>query len=126
MRFILPLFLVSLFLTACGRGDSKQQQLTGTWVADFPNGVRSTSTVHPDGSYSARLDGYTNGSVITLEGHVRLEDGVIVDTCTKHSQTNTRVPFVTHGYIVHMDSHEIIAKWEGSMYDTVTMRKVER
>lgn len=126
MRFMLIFFMMSLFLTACGHGDAKrQQQLTGTWVADFPNGVHSRLIVKPDGSYSAQLDGYTNGSVVTLEGHIQIEDGVIVDTCTKHSQTNATVPFVTHGYIVHMDSHEIVAKWEGSQYDSTTLRKVE-
>jgi hypothetical protein len=125
MRFALAFFVMSLFLTSCGRSDVKgQQQLVGTWVADFPDGLRSRCIVRPDGSYSARLD-YTDGRVITLEGRLRLEDGVIVDTCTKHSQTNATVPFVTHGYIIHMDSHEIVARWEGSKVDETVMRKVK-
>ena len=124
MRFTITLVVLSLLLTSCGRSDARRQrELTGTWVADFPNGLRTTCTVKPDGSYSARLC-FTNGSVTTLAGRMQIKGGFIVDTCTKRSDTNA-VPFVEKGYIVHIDAHEIVSRWPGSPFDTpTTMKKV--
>jgi len=127
MRLMLAFIALSLVLTSCGRSDAKSQnQLTGTWIADFPNGVRSTCIVHADGSYFAQIAGFTNGRVVSLEGKLQLKHGVLLDTCTKHSDTNATVPFVAHGYIIRMNDREIVAKWEGSPYEFTTQRKVEK
>lgn len=126
MRLLLTFIALSLVLTSCGHGDAKSQnQLTGTWVADFPSGVRSTWIIHADGSYFGQLTGFKSGRVVSLEGKVQLKNGFLLDTCTKHSDTNATVPFVIHGYIISMNDHEIISKWEGRNEFT-THRKVER
>jgi len=108
---MLPFIAVSLLLTACGRGDSKaQHDLTGTWIANYSNGRHSTIAIRTDGNYSCKIEGYTNGPTVTIQGRMRVNDGFIVDTCTKHSSTNARVPFVTHIRIVRMDDRELVVK----------------
>jgi hypothetical protein len=133
MRFIFSLIALSLLLTSCSRNDARmQRELKGTWVTDFPDEVHgalihSTCVIQADGSYFGRLDGYTNGNVVTLEGKIYVKDGVMVNTCTKHSDARAMVPFVRHDRIVRIDDHELVMRPEITLDDKdVIFRKVEK
>jgi hypothetical protein len=127
MRLTLSFFALSLLLTSCDRTDvRRQRELVGTWFLDFTNGVHSTWTVRPDGSYFGRLDGYANGKVVSFEGHVLVHGDELIDTCTKHSDTNAICPFVETNYILHLDMHELTAIFAASPEPSVTLRKVDK
>ena len=80
-----------------------------------------------DGSYFCRLDGYTNGNVVTIEGKVRVKNDVMVDTVTKHSDAHGSIPFVTHNRIVRMDDREFVIRPEITIDDKdVIYRKVQK
>jgi hypothetical protein len=57
--------------------------LTGTWVRDLPNGVRSVWTVSPDGSYVSEVTGFPDGLVHKWVGRMEVKDGVLIDTITQ-------------------------------------------
>ena len=125
MKYTITFIFLSLLLTGCGRRDAKiQQELTGTWVVDFGHGMSDRTAIHSDGSFESQITGYTNGSVVSLEGTFLAKDGELVETVTKHSQTNAPVPFVMHGHIIRFDGHELVTKWDTAASDSVA-RKVE-
>jgi hypothetical protein len=69
----------------------------------------------------------TNGSVVIIEGTFRVRDGELVETVTKSSQQNEKVPFVVHGHILRLNDHEMVAKWDTKPYSVVvTARKVQK
>ena len=143
MRPVLKLFIALIVMVfALGalvklRDVSLQHKLTGTWVADFPDGDRSQWSLEPDGSYSAQLTS-TNGRVINLEGAVKVKYGymhaivgprlgfLVVDTCTKSSETNAICPYVSHYYIAKLADRELVINTVYTLYDASTFRKTNR
>ncbi|MEI8291027.1 MAG: hypothetical protein WCH99_16300 [Verrucomicrobiota bacterium] len=130
MRIAWSFILLSLLLLSCGRNDAKmQRELPGTWVAVFPNGVQSTVVVNADGSYSCQHTRLTNGVTLSrIEGTIQIRDGLLIDTVTKHSSTNAKVPFMSTNIIVHMNKNEIveIEVGEFSSGKPVTLKKVQK
>jgi hypothetical protein len=125
VRFTLSFFAVVLLVTACSRhedsADEKiRKNLPGTWVleARYESGsdIRSTTTVAPDGSYACTLDlpGRTNGPrTISMEGTFRVENGFLIDTITRDSQTNARaVPNTNRSRVVRIDDRELVLEYE--------------
>jgi hypothetical protein len=120
VRFTLSFFAVVLWVTACKRhedsaDDKIRKKLPGIWVfeARFARGgdVVSTTTVAPDGSYvcTIAIPGRTNGPrTISMEGTFRVENGFLIDTITKNSQTNASVPSTNRGRIVRIDDRELV------------------
>jgi hypothetical protein len=119
-----PYVLASvLLLTACRRKEEThlspdtemRKKLPGIWVfepkyASGRNDQRVTTTVAADGSYvtSIALPGRTNGPrTIKLEGTWRIEDGFLIDTITKDSQTNSSVPRTSRDRIIRIDDREL-------------------
>jgi hypothetical protein len=142
MRFILRLLIALIVIVlALGalvkiREVSLRHKLTGTWVADFPDGNRSTWSMEPDGSYSGQLT-WTNGTVINLEGTTRVKFGfmhtpaghprlgfLIVETVTKTSETNATVPYSRREYIANLTDQDLVINVEYSMWDSSAFRKV--
>jgi hypothetical protein len=113
-----------LLVTACSRhedsaDDKIRKKLPGTWVleARYEGGsdIRSKVTVAPDGSYACTLDlpGRTNGPrTISMEGTFRVEDGFLIDTVTKDSQTNAKWLNTTRSRIVSIDDREFVLEDE--------------
>ena len=124
MKYIITFFAVVLLVTACSRhedsaDDKIRKKLLGTWVleARYEGGsdMRSTVTIAPDGSYACTLDlpGRTNGPrTISMEGTFRVEDGFLIDTVTKHSQTNAKWPNTSRSRIVRIDDRELVLEYE--------------
>jgi hypothetical protein len=127
MKHAFAFLALSLLLTACGRNDARlQRQVTGTWVVEVGNNIRSVNLIRPDGSYAAKVTGFTNGSVVMIEGTFRVKNGELIETVTKSSQTNEKVPFTVHGKIIRLNEHEIVAKWDTKPVSVVVVaRKVQ-
>ena len=103
----------------------------GTWVCEFddPNGshFKSTTVVAPDGRYMCHAT--TTGTnkiskTFEIEGNWEIKDGVLIDTMTKHSQTNAPIPRTSRAQIIRRSDRELIAKWEG-MENEAVLRKVK-
>ena len=54
-----------------------------------------------------------------IEGTLEVRDGFVIDTMTKHSQTNAPVPVTNRQRIVRMDSREMVLNsphsWETNL-----------
>jgi len=128
MKYLLTLIVVSLLLTGCGRRDARlQQALTGTWVVDLGNNIRSVNIIGANTGFAAQVTGFTNGSVVRIEGTFRVRNGELIETVTKDSQPNEKVPFVVRGHIIHLDDRELVARWDTKPYSVVVVaRKIKR
>ena len=78
------------------------KNLPGTWTMSI-----GSVTVQPGGSYVLL---YTESptSVVTNEGNLEVRDGFLIDTVTRSSRTNTRVPYVKRARIIQADDRELI------------------
>jgi hypothetical protein len=128
MRHAFTFILLCLLLTACGRGDARiQKQVTGMWLVDIGNNVRSLNVIRPDGGFAAKVAGFTNGSVVMIEGTFLVKNGALVETVTKSSQPDEQVPFVVQGKIISLTPHEMITRWDTKPVSvTVVARRVQK
>lgn len=94
-----------------------RKNLTGTWVVDF-----GSFTVRPDGSYVGWITNSTSG-VVTNEGTFQIRDDYLINTMTKTSRTNARVPYVGHLRIIRANDGEIVLD-DGGVEDV--LRKVTK
>jgi hypothetical protein len=116
-----------LAMAACKRHEDSvlsstavaRKKLTGVWVSQvaIPSGgsMESTLTVASDGSYLCALSVHTlsNGvRKVELQGSFRVEEGYLIDTTTKNSQTNAPVPTTERARIIRIDDAEIILEYE--------------
>src|SRR5260221_7266894 len=128
-----------LFVGCSRRGDAGvRKNLPGTWVVSgvYPSGgdFKSTITVAPNGSYTCQIITHgTSNSVrmFELEGKLLVKDGVLIDTMTKHSNTNaTHLPVTYRGRILRADKRELVvnygldAGFQEATHETV-MRKIK-
>jgi hypothetical protein len=128
MRHAFTFILLCLLLTACGRGDARiQKQVTGMWLVDIGNNVRSLNVIRPDGGFAAKVAGFTNGSVVMIEGTFLVKNGALVETVTKSSQPDEQVPFVVQGKIISLTPHEMITRWDTKPVSvTVVARRAQK
>ena len=126
MRHAFAFIILCLLLTACGRSDARiQKQVTGMWLVDIGKNVRSLNVIRPDGGFAAKVAGFTNGSVVTIEGTFLVKNGALVETVTKSSQPDEKVPFVVHGKIISLTPQEMITQWDTQPVSvTVVARRV--
>jgi hypothetical protein len=77
------------------------KNLPGTWKMSI-----GSVTVQPGGSYVLQ---YTESptSVVTNEGNLQVRDGFLIDTVTRSSRTNARVPYVKRSRIIQADDREL-------------------
>jgi hypothetical protein len=78
------------------------------------NHFTSVATIASDGSYTAR---YTNvGPAWVNEGFIegtqQIKDGYLIDTMTKHSNTNAVLPVILRARIIQFDDHQLVLQWE--------------
>ena len=128
----LPVFLL---LTGCNHHSdaSVPTELMGTWVAEevYTHGgsFESTVKIAPNGRYTCHVV-HRNASNAThnveIEGTFQVKDGVLIDTMTKHSQTNAPVPTTFHERIVRMDRREMVLSDESYLQNTATNTVVWR
>ena len=124
MKQVFTFIILCLLLTACGRSDARlQQQMTGTWVVEVGNNIRSVNIIKPDGSFAAKVTGFTNGSVVMIEGTFLAKNGALVETVTKSSQQNEKVPFVVQGHIIRLNNQEMVAKWDTKPVSVVVVAR---
>jgi hypothetical protein len=95
-----------------------QQQLSGTWKVerDFTNGglFQSTVMVASNGIYVCDATNFGSKGVrpVHIEGTWEIKDGFLIDTMTKHSHTNARLPFVSSEKIIHFSTNELVVQYE--------------
>jgi hypothetical protein len=133
VKFTSLLFASLLLAASCRRhaesSDEKiRRQLPGIWTfeARYANGDEALCqiAVAPGGSYSSTITfpHRTNGPrVISMQGTFRVEDGFLIDTTTKDSQTNGSVPHTLRSRIIRIDDHELVLndeKISGIVYAT--------
>lgn len=58
-----------------------------------------------------------------IRGTMKIEDGFVVDTMTKHSNTNATLPQTSRGKIIRQTDRELVARWEGTEVDIVIRRQ---
>ena len=126
MKTILTFVLLSLLLAGCSRRDATiQKELTGTWTRHSGADFAVTNVIAADGSYVCQLFGNPNGRVDTLEGTLIANNGVLIDTVTKDSETNQQTPLVMQWQIVSIDRHELVLSGNNGA-TKATLDKVER
>ena len=124
MKYALPILCLTLFLSGCGNNDAKlQEQLTGTWVADLGNNIRSMNVINSKGNFAARFIGYTNSTEIRIEGTFKVTGGALIETVTKSSVKTEKVPFMVRGQIIRLNSQEMVTKWETKPVSVVVVAK---
>jgi len=98
-------------------GSKSTPNISGTWVYESDDGnFKSTTTVAPNGSYNCKFSTTNSGGVKEgfIEGKYELKDEFLIDTMTKHSNTNAILPHTSKAQIVHYDDKGITLRWEGS------------
>lgn len=124
MKFRFPIFILTLLLAGCSRhGDARvRKNLPGMWTisGDDVEGshFKSTITVDPSGDYvcqmvaESRWDGVTRTS--NIAGKFDVRDGLLIDTMTRNSNTNAKLPIIFSARVVRSDGQELIVKYEGT------------
>ncbi|MSU59919.1 MAG: hypothetical protein EXS35_17420 [Pedosphaera sp.] len=116
MRLTLILLLACLLVTACNRhGASTPDKFPpGTWVVEgnypWDAKFKSTVVVAQDGVYRCQLVTHNSSNVVRtveFEGTFQIQDGMLVDTVTKHSQTNGPASITTRERILRISPREI-------------------
>jgi hypothetical protein len=137
MNLRLQFFALLLLLTACNRNSDARLQgkLPGTWTTSHDYiGFTDTSTVTvgPTGAYDMQVtEVSSNGTtrIFTLSGICDVRNGLLIDTITKHSQTDVPLPVISTSSIVRLDTHELVIKYlpgQNAMTNEIIFRKVEK
>jgi hypothetical protein len=117
VRFLI--FALVMLLAGCNRqGDAQaRKNLPGTWtlVADGKN-PKSTIIVDPNGDYICEVIAQSSWDGVTrtynLAGRWEVRDGILIDTMTKNSSTNARLPMISRSRIVRSDRRELVINVE--------------
>jgi len=91
--------------------------LPGTWIITNIDGrdVSSTISVGPNGAYDGQVvarvgqDGFAK--TFFLSGIFEVLNGLLIETTTKHSDTNAPVPMISTSCIIRIDEHELVMKY---------------
>ena len=135
VKFISPLLAVCLLLIGCGRNSGLRPAPSsqGTWQLDRAGtgmnlGVQlhTTTMVDSDGRYSCETVATGSNRVVrfTLEGTWQIKDGYLIDTVTRHSDTNIAVPWTNRARIVRITDQELAIHDEANSADAI-FRKVK-
>src|SRR5262245_44507920 len=111
VRSVLFLAFAAFFLlSGCNRKEdaANRQKLVGSWIVEgsYPHGghFKRAITVAPDGHYTCQIASVNPHDSITrtsnIAGTFEINDGVLIDTVTKHSNSNAVLPIVSRGRIV--------------------------
>jgi hypothetical protein len=93
-------------------------KLVGTWevTESYPAGTNYRSSIRIDerGAYVAHaiLEGKSDTITADMEGIFQVIDGMLVDTPTKASNTEARLPRTMCSRILRLDSREMVIHWE--------------
>lgn len=121
-RFLMVVGVI--LIAACSRqvGADTSKRLEGTWNlkgTNFNGGVyQSTLVVGTNGLYIAKISTHypSDRSVRNdrVSGSIQIKQGMVIDTVTKHSNTNAVLPWISRGRIIRFDDGELVVEWEGS------------
>jgi hypothetical protein len=140
MKTPIALLILTSLLAGCKRQSDARvpKGLSGTWVAtgNYSSGTIFTSTITFDqnSNYVCRI--VTQGASGTtrtsdIAGNFQIRGGMLIDTMTKHSNTNAVLPTSMPTRIARIDDREMVLKWESiegehSPTNDVVFRKVEK
>jgi hypothetical protein len=133
MKLWLPLLAAILLSAGCKpQGDAKvRRNLPGSWIAagNYPEGGRFTNTitVDPTGGYVCHVAAYgTDGILRTsdLAGKFEVRDGMLIDTMTRHSNTNAPLPSTSRCRIVRFDGRELVITLDESVRGNLKTNEV--
>jgi len=113
MKTILPLIVVSLLLTACRKHPSDaaiRHKISGTWISISDSSVKQT--IYPDGSMQI-----ITGESSTVDGTWTIVGGVLIETLTHLSATNTsgdvfdeKLNQVSRYEVVSINDHDLVCR----------------
>src|SRR5437899_756115 len=117
MKRTLHFLALGLLLSACTQQLSedakRQKQLRGTWSSPWGGGsITNITTVSADGHYSRVAVASNGGELARLQGVLKVQDGYLVDTMTKHSDTNVPLPHTSRGAIIRAGDREWVLRWD--------------
>lgn len=110
-----------MLLLACNRQHDgvARQMPPGTWVVEgtYPNGgsFKSTLRVAPSGDYQCQIVAFGSSNVartFEMEGTFQIQNGVLIDTMTKYSNTNAQLPQISCARILRMNERELVVDYE--------------
>jgi len=108
-------------LMGCSRqGDAEvRQNLPGKWKSSGDDGGKtweSTWTVDSSGGYVCRFVAQNDPGAVPdtydMVGKFEVRDGVLINTTTKHSSTDARLPRILRYRIVRSDPRELVVNFE--------------
>jgi hypothetical protein len=124
MKLPLAVLTLAFLLAGCSRkGDAWiRKELVGTWASagSYANGstFKSTMTIARGDNYVCEVVVHSESGptrTVKIEGTLQVRDGVLIDTMTKHSNTNAVLPMSTRRRIVRIDEREMIVNWDSSL-----------
>jgi hypothetical protein len=112
VNFSFPIFALVILLMGCGReGDAEVlQNLPGKWISTGSN-HEITWTVDPSGGYICSIVSHSSEAVPRtneMVGKFEVRDGVLIDSMTKNSSTNARLPMISPYRIIRSDRRELV------------------
>ena len=120
MKYTASLFALVFLLTACShRNDAEvRRNLPGAWHYDLSStadrGGTSTFTIATNGDFVCQTVVSNGIHTVELAGTFQVADGYLVETVTRSTQPNARIPFVSRAQIIQADAQEMIISFDGT------------
>jgi len=114
MKYILPLFALSLWLVGCSKPSSDaniRRDVVGTWIENS-TGYTNTFVYAADGSF--RVTTRKPSDTHSDAGTWQISGGFMLDRYTNAS--SHQVDITVKYSIIHLDSHQIVREHEGHTF----------
>jgi len=117
MKFALTLLALGCLLLGCHKyGDAKiRSSLPGTWSFEqnFANGNKYESEiiVASNRDFVCHITMHGQSNLVwhyELTGSIQIKAGYWIETVTRHSDTNAKLPMISSFKIIRADEHELV------------------
>ena len=128
--FIAIFIAISFAILGCSRSGS-EIKLVGKWTLDETDsrgtGFRSSTVIDDNGHYRCQYSVSTTNGVMEgfIEGVFKQTGELLVDTMTKHSNTNAPLPHSSKVRILSYDGQTLTLRWDG-MTNPVVLQREQR
>ena len=129
MRAIFILATICFAVLGCSRS-GPDVRLAGRWTLDETDsqgtGFRSSTVIDDEGHYECKYTVSTTNGVVdgVIDGVFEQRDEFLIDTMTKHSNTNATLPHTSRARILSHDGNTITLQWDG-MTNPVVLRRAK-
>jgi len=129
MKAIVIVATICFVVLGCTRSGS-DVQLAGRWTLDETdsqgNGFQSSTVISNDGQYVCSYTVFTTNGAIkgVIEGGFEQRGELLIDTMTKHSNTNATLPHTSTARILDYDGGSLTLQWE-EMTNAAVLRRAK-